>query len=144
MTAPSLLGSVRVTLPLRTCTEGNAKEHWRTKARRAKGQREIVGLVLPWHMLAAGWSKHATGRVVARPPWLAIVTLTRISPSSGLDPHDNLPGSLKHVVDEVASLLGIDDRDPRVTWAYEQRRGSRKDLTLAKGYGVAIEICSRP
>lgn len=129
--------SVRVTLPLRTCTEGNAKEHWRTKARRAQQQRQLVRLVLPMHLRTCHVPAHITFRPI-------IVTLTRIAPSKGLDPHDNLPGSLKHVVDEVASCLGLDDRDPRVTWMYEQRRGSRKDLTLALGFGVCVEIAGRP
>ncbi len=48
------------------------------------------------------------------------------------------------MVDEIAACLGLDDRDPRVTWTYEQRRGSRKDLTLAAGFGVEIRIAPRP
>jgi hypothetical protein len=51
-----------------------------------------------------------------------VVTLTRVAPSNGLD-GDNLQGSLKACRDGVADWLKVDDRDPRVTWLYEQRRG---------------------
>lgn len=53
-----------------------------------------------------------------------IVTLTRYS-SGSLDPFDNLPSSLKNCVDGVADALGIDDRDPRVTWKAEQEKAPR-------------------
>jgi hypothetical protein len=55
-------------------------------------------------------------------PLPLVVTLTRVAPSNGLD-GDNLQGSLKACRDGVADWLGVDDRDPRVTWLYEQRRG---------------------
>jgi hypothetical protein len=51
------------------------------------------------------------------------VTFTRAAPGRGLDPEENLPGSLKAVKDELAKLLGVDDRDPRLTWRYQQERG---------------------
>lgn len=52
------------------------------------------------------------------------VILTRVAPSSGLDPHDGLPGALKACVDGVADALRLpNDRDRRVTWTYAQRRG---------------------
>lgn len=61
-----------------------------------------------------------------------MVTVVRIAASNGLDPHDGLPAACKPVVDAVADALGIDDRDPRVGWCYEQRRGKR--------YGVEIRV----
>jgi len=33
---------------------------------------------------------------------------------------DNLRGALKAVRDQVATWLGVDDADPRVTWEYGQ------------------------
>lgn len=51
------------------------------------------------------------------------VTFTRVAPGRGLDPEENLPGSCKAVKDELAAILGVDDRDPRVTWVYEQEHG---------------------
>lgn len=49
------------------------------------------------------------------------VTLVRVAPSNGLD-GDNLQGALKACRDGVADWLGVDDRDPAVTWQYRQRR----------------------
>jgi hypothetical protein len=63
------------------------------------------------------------------------VHLRRVAPSSGLDPHDGLPCALKAVVDGVADALGLaSDRDPRVTWTYDQRRG------VAGEYAVELEV----
>jgi len=58
-----------------------------------------------------------------RPVLPVRVTLTRIAPSSGLDEHDNLRGSLKPFADGVADWLGVDDRDARIEWRYSQERG---------------------
>ena len=71
------------------------------------------------------------GHVSLRPPW--VVTITRIGPRK-LDEHDNLPRSAKHIVDGIASALGIDDADDaKVKWHYRQERGP---------YGVHLEIRS--
>jgi hypothetical protein len=60
------------------------------------------------------------------------VELTRIAPRALDD--DNLRGALKAVRDGVADVLGIDDRDPRVVWDYEQAHGAPRE------YGVKIVI----
>lgn len=54
-------------------------------------------------------------------PWT--VTVTRVAPGSGLDGHDNLATACKHVIDEVAAWMGVDDRDERVEWRVEQEHG---------------------
>ena len=60
------------------------------------------------------------GRVVLP----CVVLVRRVAPSSGLDPHDSLPASLKSIVDGIADALGLaSDRDARVRWTYDQRRG---------------------
>ncbi len=51
-----------------------------------------------------------------------VVTMTRVAPSSGLD-SDNMVGSMKHVRDAIAGVLGIDDKDARVEWRVNQCRG---------------------
>lgn len=112
---------IRITFPLHTTTESNAKGHWRTKARRARTQRNGTQLVV---------AAYLRGRNVAGP---MVVTFTRVS-ARALD-DDNLSSAFKHVRDGVADALGIDDRDPRVSWRYEQRRGV--------GYGVEIVIEDR-
>lgn len=49
--------------------------------------------------------------------------MTRVAPSNGLD-CDSLPASCKGIRDQIAQWLGVDDRDKRVRWVYEQRRGA--------------------
>lgn len=117
--------SVDVPIPgLRTVCELNAHEHWRVRHRRSVHQKSVVGVVL---------RRTVAPQMMALAPLL--VTLTRIAPSNGLDLGDNLNSSQKHVRDAVAALLGVDDRDPRVTWAYDQARGP---------WGVRVRIESRP
>lgn len=135
MTAPARTGDVRVTIAIRTVTEGNAKEGWRTLHGRSTRQKKQVASVLPMHMLAAGWRPCDASSL---PPEGVVVTLTRISTGNGLDPHDNLPASQKHVVDAITVQLGLaSDRDPRVTWRYDQKRVPRASLTP---YGVEVRI----
>lgn len=95
-------------IPMRTGRGQNGREHHYERARRVKGERQAVA-----------WA-FACARI--RPPALPVrVTLSRCAPSNGLD-DDNLSGSLKGVRDEVAKWLGVDDADPRVKFAYDQRR----------------------
>ena len=124
----------------KTVSEANLSEHHMVKARRVKGQRTAVVV-----------DGSAMGRVVSsrpKPPrktlvwrWLsppalpATVTLTRIAPRA-LD-GDNLQRALKAVRDQVAELIGVDDRDPLVEWEYAQRKGDPKQ------YAVLVEITPR-
>ncbi len=105
--------ALTLTLAIRTVSEANAHEHWRLRQKRAKAQRSTAGVVV----LAA---LREPGRPRVAPP--CTVTLTRLAPSNGLDT-DNLAGSQKHVRDGIADALGIDDRNPAVTWLYDQQRG---------------------
>lgn len=89
--------------------------HWAPVARRRKEQRQQAF--------------YAARSVNVWPIWQmqgerVSVTITRVAPSRGLDPMDGLGAALKGVIDGVADALGLkDDRDPRVTWRLEQRRG---------------------
>lgn len=121
-----------VTLPIRLVSEPNARYgHWAIRSKRVKEQRNVVRLAL---------GPHVAGRVPCR------VILTRIGPNA-LD-GDNLAGACKAVRDAVAAALGVDDRDPRVAWAYEQRRAFadergtmvRRTRTRGNRYGVQIRI----
>lgn len=115
-------------LPLKLVNGSNAREaHWGARKRRAADHIAAVRM-----------------RLAVEPCWplrLPVqVTVIRIAPSKGLDPHDGLPTSAKHVVDGVALALGLEsDRDPRVTWKYEQRRPCPGDAVV-KGYGVVVEV----
>lgn len=122
--------TVGVTIPgLRLVSEANAHTHWRLRAKRAKAQRNVVALVL-----------RAT---VTRSMMLVApldVTITRVAPSRGLD-SDNLAGSAKHVRDQIAAELGVDDRDDRVCWRVTQVRGAWATLIAIS---PAVEPEARP
>ena len=90
----------------------NLREHWAAKARRVKKQREQSRLLA---RLNAGLTFSADVMAFG-----GTVTMTRHSPRK-LD-SDNLAGSLKATRDGIASALGVNDGDPRVTWRCEQAR----------------------
>lgn len=113
------------TIPIRTKSEANGRDHWAKKAKRVKAQRSTVGLVVSGLLSLQGH--------VGFP---CTVTLTRIAPSRGLD-SDNLTISLKACRDGVADALKVDDGHPQVTWAYAQRRGAPKQ------WGVEVRIAGR-
>lgn len=98
---------VEVTLRRRLVSEANAREHWATRAKRAKAHRTMARGTLRLH--------HAPIPAPCR------ITITRIG-KRRLD-DDNLAGSAKAIRDGVADWLGIDDGDPRLTWRYAQEIG---------------------
>jgi hypothetical protein len=110
-----------VTVPVHTVSNLNVREHWRSRAQRAKSHRNHAALALR----VAG---------VQRAPAAAVVTLTRIAPRP-LD-GDNLQGALKSVRDGVADWLQIDDGSERIEWRYAQRKGAPKT------YSVEVEVTS--
>jgi hypothetical protein len=109
-------------VPVRTYSITNLRGHWGKKSGPAKLQRDTT-----WRAwLGAGGRKLSADETAA-------VRLTRIAPRA-LDAADNLPASCKSVRDQIAACLGIDDRSPRVTWTYDQRRGRPRE------YSVEVEI----
>lgn len=118
---------ISLTLPVYTVSEGNCFEHWRKKHERHSAQRaQVRWALLPYCASIIGKCE---------------VTLTRIAELK-LDKHDNLPMSLKYVLDAVASQItgdfrpGRADNDERFTFLYGQESSSDN----AKEYGVRIEI----
>ncbi len=105
---------------LRTVSEANQREHWRTRYNRKQSQQ---GFISAW------WQNVMRGRQVGLP---CRVKLTRIGPRA-LD-SDNLAGSFKHVRDAIAKKLGIDDGSSQVTWEYHQMP------IKVRTYGVKVEI----
>ena len=96
-----------IPLPLKIVSVANLREHWRTKAARAKLHRHTALALLRTHKL----------------PMLPItVYLTRVAPRE-LD-SDNLASAFKAVRDGVADWLNVNDNDPRVTWEYAQRKAA--------------------
>lgn len=118
-----MIDPIFIELPLRLENPLNGShDHWAARARKRATIRQVTTLAV-----------RARARDVTLP---VVVTLTRIANSAGLDPHDGLPASLKPVCDAVTDALGLkDDRDPRLTWRFEQRRG--------KSYGCEIRIESK-
>lgn len=103
------------TLPLTTVSEANAHAHWRQRSTRAKAQRDAVTLVL------ASYRAFLRARLERAAERGLVVLLVRVAPR-GLD-RDNLQGALKACQDSVAAVLGVDDREPRVTYLHDQRKG---------------------
>ena len=103
---------VTILIPgLKTVSEANLREHWRSRAARTKAQKDIVTLML---------RPTVAGKMLKLAP--LVVTMTRMSPGPGLDT-DNMVGSQKHVRDAIAKVLGVDDKDPRVEWVVKQKKG---------------------
>lgn len=106
-------GQTGVTVPLKTVSTLNKREHWAVRARRAKTEREALFLVTP------------------KFPLPCVVTITRVAPRTLDD--DNLRGALKSARDGIADRLGAKDNDPRITWVYGQRKGGRGEY--------AVQVC---
>lgn len=100
---------IEVTIPLKTVSEANAREHWRIKHKRSKSQRVTAKMIIGEQL----WK----GRY-ALP--LAI-SFARIGKKK-LD-SDNLQGAFKAVRDGVADALSINDGDDRIVWNYTQEVG---------------------
>ncbi len=121
---------IAFTLAIKTTNPNNNSQGFsRTatfaKARRRKAQRK------------AAWAKTLSA-VGLTPKFPVTVTVCRVAPSGGLDPHDGLGAALKGCIDGIADGLGLkNDRDPRVTWMLDQRRGP------PKVYAVEVRIEAR-
>lgn len=111
------LQPLKVLVPIRTVNSTNAREHWAVRAKRAKAERSDTA----W-MLAN----------VPRPELPCTVKFTRIGPNRRAMDGDGLQAALKHVRDQVAEWLGVDDASPLIRWDYWQER--------AREYAVRIEI----
>lgn len=102
---------IEVSLPLRTYSEANGRDHWAVKAKRSQNARRAALAIPPY-------------------PLPCMVTLTRLAPRALDD--DNLCSAFKAFRDGIADRLGCDDRDPRVQWRYGQDK--------AKEYGVRVKL----
>jgi hypothetical protein len=122
-------GCVRIRVPIKLESEGNARGHWAGKADRVKSVRQAVTAAF----IDAGHAVRREQKVGPKKAWYVVrlvsppalplkVTITRVAPRA-LDSVDNIASACKAPRDQVAELLGIDDRDKRVTWAVDQRRG---------------------
>jgi hypothetical protein len=120
-TAWQTKGNRVITIPIKTVSGMNAREHYMARSKRVKKEREAVA-----------WALNG----VPRPLLPCSVMLTRMSYSSGLD-DDNLRSALKGVRDQVAEWIGVDDRySLQVSYRYAQRRSG-----APKVFAVKIEFC---
>jgi len=87
----------------------NLREHHLARAKRVKKWRSVGW----WALSVAMGLRAKSGPLV--------LLLTRVAPRPLDD--DNLASAFKAFRDGVADVLGVDDRDPRVTWLYAQRKG---------------------
>lgn len=110
-------------IPIRAVSESNAREHWAKKAKRVKAHRGLALVFMRSHSVRP-----------LRPDEKRIVTLVRVAPRPLDD--DNLRGAMKATRDGVADAFAIDDRDPRVEWRYEQRRGATRQYHVL----VRVEV----
>lgn len=108
-----------LTLPLAVVSEANQREFWAKKHRRSASQREQI---------AQEWLV-AFGKNTPKPP--CRIRLTRLG-GTRIDTDDNLNISFKAVRDELARIIGLDDRSPLYTWEYAQEPGGER--------GIRIEI----
>ena len=109
---------MKVSLPLRTVSEANVKEHWAVKGKRAKTQKN------------AAYLKVRTLLPDIKP--VIVVRITRKAPRRLDD--DNLARSNKAIRDGIARALRVDDATPLVKWEYAQEKNKPKT------YEVVVEI----
>ena len=121
---------MKLTIPMRLPSRSNLeRSHW-TRHKLVTEQRALVSLFLN---RSVGGST-LTGELS--------VLLVRVSPRPLDD--DNLRGACKAPRDEIAEWLGLpDDRDPRVSWLYDQRRGAPGEhaLEVTIGRRTTCEHC---
>lgn len=120
-----------VEYPCRIRSEANLRGHWAKHDDRRKAHREQAKVQL----MAMRWPKGPAWKTV-------VVRVTRIAPSFIKDEHDNLKRGFKATVDGIADWFGLDDSDPRITWAYRQEKAPPKRQAPAPTdrYRVRIEL----
>lgn len=122
---------IEFTIPIKTVNESNGQHgHWRTKAKRRKGQRRQA-----YFETTSNMTQIIYGQRFRTAPMHCVVLMTRLS--AGTLDGDNLCVSLKSIRDGVADAFGLPDNDPRFTWNYAQEKCKRGQ------YGVRITITSK-
>lgn len=112
-----------MTLPIRTVSEANNFDHWTKKHKRHRLQQKTVALILKPVKQHVKFPCH--------------IKLTRYAPRK-LDKHDNLPMSMKYILDACCAIItgnfkaGRADDDDRISISYDQVNSSQ--------YAVKIEI----
>ena len=114
-------------IPVKTVSESNRSEHWAKKAKRHKLQKRWVKATWPHAMPPLD------------PEATYTICITRIAPRV-LDLHDNLPSSVKWILDGICDNLypglaiGQADSAKNLKWAYYQIKRNPKE------YAVQVQI----
>lgn len=101
---------MKLTFPIKTVSESNMREHWRTKSKRKIKQKADFRLL---------WRNF-------RPRFLVPATITFTRYSCQILDDDNLAGAFKFCRDVIASEIGVDDGSSEITWLYRQERISKR------------------
>lgn len=106
-----------LTIPLKTVSPNTMNtKHWAVRRKLSENQKASV-----YYALLAAYPK---------PTIPCQVTITRIA--SRVMDQDNLGAALKTIIDTIADFLipnlppGQADGDPRISWVYNQEKGSRE------------------
>ena len=97
---------------------GNLREHWRTRAKRAKEQR-LMG-----RLMASGSMR----LFFLQSEGLLFIRFVRVAPRPLDD--DNCAFAFKAVRDGVADAFGVSDNHPRIHWEYAQERGKPSQIRI--------------
>jgi hypothetical protein len=108
--------AVTLALPCRVVSEMNQRGHWGAKAGRFKKQREI----LVYALRELGFYSILKDEFRWPFGFPAVVTFMHVGPE--LD-DDNIRSAFKGLRDQVAEWAGIDDKDKRIEWVYDQHAG---------------------
>lgn len=114
---------VEVIIPIRTVSEANCTQHWRIKYKRHQEQKDLIYLLLKpkRHLFTLPCQ----------------ITMTRYAPRK-FDRHDNLPTSMKFLLDACCAVITNDyrsgraDDDERIEVIYNQ--------VFSKQYAVKIHF----
>jgi len=123
LSCTSGLNWVEITIPIRTVSEANCTDHWRVKHKRHKKQKALIYMLL------------RPKRPLLKVP--CHINITRYAPRK-LDKHDNLPISVKYLLDACCEVITNDyrpgraDSDERIEVAYNQ--------VISKHYAVKIHF----
>jgi len=127
--------SLRFTIPVKTVSESNRRDHWTQRAKRVSVQRNAAAIYVYQASMWTNGFRCLPKQLIGRSPAGKLtITMTRVSPGTLDD--DNLRGALKGVRDGIATSLGIDDGDPSLRWEYAQRPG--------KTGSYAVEVVIAP
>lgn len=109
----TMIKRYELTLPIRTVSEANQREHWGNKLKRKHAQQLEV---------SAEWGLDHR-KIDAQQVELRF---TRHS-CQLMDP-DNLAGAFKHIQDQVCKIIGIDDGDQeRLSITYSQKKIGKRE-----------------